>query len=144
MAPQPKTLQDIFRERRMKDMKREYYFYRIKQFWTLLKRLVLVAGVGYGVHWAKKNPQTLKSFLKTHSAPVQEVAQHFNEGVGMIKEGLKTDKRSKAYHKQQEKRIQEYREMGIDPVVRYAEAGSKEYREELEFYRRSGVFDGRD
>lgn len=143
MKQQPKTLQDIFCERRMKDMRREHFFYRVNQVWTLVKRLALLGAIGYGTHWGYKNSATLKSFLKSHSAPIQEVGHNFKEGVGMIKDAMK-DKNSnqtKEFHKAQRKRIQEYREMGIDPVVRYAEPGTKEYREELEYYRKNGVFD---
>ncbi|MBO7258341.1 MAG: hypothetical protein J6V11_05340, partial [Alphaproteobacteria bacterium] len=50
----PKSLQDIFRERQMKDLKREYYFQRINQFWTATKRLALVGLLGYGTFWGSK------------------------------------------------------------------------------------------
>ena len=61
----------------------------------------------------------------------------------MIKDAVKEkdSKQTEEFHKNRKKRIQEYREMGIDPVVRYAEPGTKEYREELEYYRKNGVFD---
>ena len=59
-----------------------------------------------------------------------------------IKDTFKEDKNAQAYHKEKQRRIKEYRDMGIDPVVKYAESGTKEYREELEFYRKSGVFRG--
>lgn len=140
----PKSLQDIFRERQMKDLKREYYFQRINQFWTATKRLALVGLLGYGTFWGSKaeNRQTLKSFLKSRSAPIEQRIGNFKEGVNMIKDGLRQDKNAQAYHKEKQRRIKEYRDMGIDPVVKYAESGTKEYREELEFYRKSGVFRG--
>lgn len=140
----PKSLQDIFRERQMKDLKREYYFQRINQFWTATKRLALVGLLGYGTFWGSKpeNRQTLKSFLKSRSAPIEQRIGNFKEGVNMIKDGLRQDKNAQAYHEEQQRRIKEYRDMGIDPVVKYAESGTKEYREELEFYRKSGVFRG--
>ena len=144
MKQKPKTLQDIFRERQMKDLKREYYFQRINQFWTVTKRLALVGLLGYGAHWGSKaeNRQTLKSFLKSRSAPIEQRRGNFKEGVNIIKDTFKEDKNAKAYHKEKQRRIKEYRDMGIDPVVKYAESGTKEYREELEFYRKSGVFRG--
>ncbi len=143
MAQKPKSLQDIFRERRMKDMKRDYYFDRLKRFWTAAKRLLLVAMIGYGARWNSKNPETLKSFFMSHTAPVQDVSGNFKEGMNMIKDTLKTTKESQAYHEKRHKQIKEYRDMGIDPVVKYAEAGTKEYHEELEFYRKAGVFQKR-
>lgn len=144
MAQKPKTLQDIFRERRMKDMKREYYFERLKRFWIACKRLAFVGLIGYGAYQVKKNPETLKSFLKSRSTPIEQRAGRFKEGVGMIKDTFKKDQHSESYHEQKRKRIKEYRDMGVDPVVRYAEPGTKEYREKLEFYRREGVFKGRE
>ena len=145
MGQTPKTLQDVFRERRMKDMKRDYYFYRIRQMWTLVKRLALITGLGYGIHWARKNPETLKSFLKSHTAPVEEIGKNFNEGLKTIKENAYTenDKSLEAYHRQRKKNIESYKKSGIDPVIKYAESGTKEYREELEFYRKEGLFNGR-
>ena len=142
----PKSLQDIFRERRMKDMKREYYFQRINQFWTATKRLALVGLLGYGAHWGSKpeNRQSLKSFLKSRSAPIEQQVSDFKEGVNMIKDTFKTDKGTQAYHERRRKNIEEYKKMGINPEIKYAEAGTKEYREELEYYRKSGVFGGRD
>ena len=143
MAPKPKTLQDLFRERRMKDMKREHYFHRVKQFWTLVKRLALAGLIGYGVHWSRKNSEKLTSFLKSHTAPVQQVNQDFKEGVSIIKDTLthkKNDKELQAYHNRRKKTIEEYRRVGIDPVVRYTKQGTKEHREELQFYRKEGVF----
>ena len=61
----------------------------------------------------------------------------------MIKDCVKdkNSKQAEAFHKNREKQIEEYRKMGIDPAVRYAESGTKEYREELEYYRKNGVFD---
>ena len=144
MAPQPKTLQDIFRERRMKDMKREYYFERLRRFWTACKRLAFVGLIGYGAHQVKKNPETLKSFLKSHSVPIEQRAGRFKDGVNMIKDTFKKDNSSEVYHEQKRKHIKEYRDMGIDPVVRYAEPGTKEYREELEYYRKEGIFRARE
>ena len=146
MEQKSKTLQDIFRERRMKDMKRQNFFYRLDQFWTAAKRLVLVGLIGYGTYWGSKpeNRQSVKSFLKSHSAPIEEVGRNFNEGVGMIKDTFKKDKNSEAYHEQRRKHIEGYRKMGIDPVVKYAEAGTKEYREELDYYRKNGVFSAQE
>ena len=144
MAQKPKTLQDIFRERRMKDVKREYYFERLRRFWTACKRLALVGLIGYGAHQVKKNPETLKSFLKSRSAPIEQKVSDFKEEMNMIKDTFKKDKNSERYHEQRRKNIKEYRDMGIDPVVRYAESGTKEYREEMEYYRREGVFRGRE
>ena len=111
----PKSLQDIFRERQMKDLKREYYFQRINQFWTATKRLALVGLLGYGTFWGSKpeNRQTLKSFLKSRSAPIEQRIGNFKEGVNMIKDGLRQDKNAQAYHEEQQRRIKEYRDMGI-------------------------------
>lgn len=144
MVKKTQDLQDIFRQRRMKDMKREYYFYKMNQFWTLLKRLTLVATLGYGAHWGYKNPSKLKSFLKDHSAPVQEVSGRFKEGMGMIHRTFSENQNTASYHQHRKKQIQEYRDVGIDPCIKYAEVGSKEYAEELEFYRKAGVFKDRD
>lgn len=142
MPQKPKTIQEIFRERQLKDMKREMFYYRANQVWTAFKRLALIGAIGYGTHWGYKNSSTVKSFLKSHSAPVQEVSHNFKEGMGMLKEGWKENhsEQAEAFHKNREKQIKEYRKMGIDPVVRYAESGTKEYAEELEFYRKNGVF----
>ena len=91
MEQKSKTLQDIFRERRMKDMKRQYFFYRLDQFWKAAKRLALVGLIGYGTYWGSKpeNRQSVKSFLKSRSAPIEEVGRNFSEGVGMIKDTFK-------------------------------------------------------
>ena len=62
MPQKPKTLQDIFRERRLKDMKREMFYYRANQVWTAFKRLALIGAIGHGTHWGYKNSSTLKSF----------------------------------------------------------------------------------
>ncbi len=143
MTQKPKTLQEIFRERQLKDIKRAQFFYRVDQVWTAFKRLALLGALGYGTHWGYKNSSTLKSVLSAHSAPVQEVGHNFKAGVGMLKETLseRSDShRIEDYHRIRKKRIQEYQEMGIDPTIKYAEAGTKEYKNELDFYRKAGVF----
>lgn len=142
MAQKPQTLQDIFRERRMKDMKREYRREQVGRFFILMRRVALVAALIYGGVWAKKNPVAFKSFCK---APVEYLAnfslfKDFKEGAGMIKDTLEEKEGDKAYFEQRQKNIEEYRKVGIDPVVKYTVSGTKEYKEELEFYRKSGVF----
>ena len=131
MAQKPKTLQDIFRERRMKDMKREYRREQIGRFFTLMRRLALVGALIYGGVWAKKNPVAFKSFCK---APIEHLSDFslfkdfFKEGAGMIKDTLSEKESDKAYFEQRRKTIQEYKEVGIDPTVKYAVSGTKEYK----------------
>lgn len=141
MAQKPKTLQDIFRERQMKDLKRAYYHEKIGRFFILMRRLALVAALAYGGHWAKKNPVAFESFCK---APIEHLTNFslfkFKEGASMIKDTLGEKESDKAYYAQREKTIQEYKKVGIDPTVKYAVSGTKEYKEELEFYRKAGVF----
>ena len=142
MAQNPKTLQDIFRERRMKDMKREYRREQIGRFFILMRRLALVGALIYGGVWAKKNPVAFKSFC---NAPIEYLSnfslfKDFKEGAGMIKDTLGEKETDKAYFEHREKNIQEYKQIGIDPTVKYAESGTKEYKEELEYYRKAGVF----
>lgn len=143
MKQKPQTLQDIFRERQMKDLKRAYYHEKIGRFFILMRRLALVGVLVYSGVWAKKNPEAFKSFCK---APVEYLGnfsffKDFKEGASMIKDTLGEKEGDKAYYEQRQKNIEEYRKEGIDPVVRYAVSGTKEYKEELEFYRKSGVFD---
>jgi len=142
MASKTKTLQDIFRERRMEDMKREYRREQIGRFFILMRRLALVSALIYGGVWAKKNPMEFKSFC---AAPIEHLTnfslfKDFKEGAGIIKDVLGEKEGDKAYFEQRQKNIEEYRKMGIDPVVKYAVSGTKEYKEELEFYRKAGVF----
>ena len=142
MTQKPKTLQDIFRERRMKDMKREYRREQIGRFFILMRRLALVSALVYGGVWAKKNPEAFKSFCH---APIEHLAnfslfKDFKEGAGMIKDTLGTKESDKAYFEQRRKNVEEYRKVGIDPTVKYAVSGTKEYKEELEYYRKAGVF----
>lgn len=142
MAQKPKTLQDIFRERRMKDMKREYRREQIGRFFILMRRLALVSALVYGGVWAKKNPVAFKSFC---NAPIEYLSnfslfKDFKEGMGMIKDTMQEKEGDKAYFDRQEKIHQEYKEMGIDTKVKYAVSGTKEYKEELEYYRKAGVF----
>lgn len=143
MTQQIKTIQDRMKELRLKDVKKAQFDYRLNQFWTLCKRLGLVLSLGYGVYWARQpeNKQTLKSFLKSASAPVEQRVGNFKEGMGMIQETFKENRSNTAYHEQRQKQIKEYKEVGIDPTIKYAEAGTKEFRDELEYYRKAGVFD---
>ena len=143
MAQKPKTLQDIFRERRMQDMKREYRREQMGRFFILMRRLALVGALIYGGVWAKKNPVAFKSFC---AAPVEylnnfSLFKDFKEGAGIIKDTFEEKEGDKAYFEHREKVVQEYKKSGIDVRVKYAVSGTKEYKEELEAYRKAGVFD---
>ena len=108
MSKKPQTLQDIFRERRMKDMKRAYYYEKIGQFFILMRRMALVGALVYGGVWAKKNPVAFKSFC---NAPIEYLAnfslfKDFKEGAGIIKDTLgekRDDKQLQAYHDKRKK-----------------------------------------
>ncbi len=142
MAQKPQTLQDIFRERRMKDMKREYRREQIGRFFILMRRLALVGVLIYGGVWAKKNPVAFKAFC---NAPIEHLSnfslfKDFKEGAGIIKDTFEEKEGDKAYFEHREKVVQEYKKSGIDVHIKYAQSGTKEYKEALEFYRKSGVF----
>ncbi len=105
MAQKPKTLQDVFRERRMKDMKREYRREQIGRFFILMRRLALVSALVYGGAWAKKNPVAFKFFC---AAPIEHLAdfslfKDFKEGAGMIKDTLGEKESDKGYFEHREK-----------------------------------------
>ena len=142
MAQKTQTLQDIFRERRMKDMKCEYRREQIGRFFILMRRVALVGALVYGGVWAKKNPVAFKDFC---NAPIEHLTnfslfKDFKEGMGMIKDTMQEKESDKAYFEQRQKNIEEYRKMGIDATVKYAVSGTKEYKEEMEYYRKAGVF----
>ncbi len=143
MAKTYKTIQERMLAEQMKDEKRTYYYNRINQFWTIAKRFALIGMLGYGAHWGYKNQHSVKSFLKSHSAPIQEVGKDFAEGVGMIRDTFETEKNARQveeYHKIRKKNIKDYQKLGVDPNFKYAESGTKEYDETLQYYRESGVF----
>ena len=104
MVQKAKTLQDIFRERRMKDMKREYNRERIGRFFILMRRIALIAALVYGGHWAKKNPVAFESFCK---APLEYLTnfslfKDFKEGTEIIKDTLGEKKGVKTYYEQRQ------------------------------------------
>ena len=148
MAQKPKTLQDIFRERRMQDMKREYRREQIGRFFILMRRLALVGALIYGGVWAKKNPEAAKSFC---SAPIEYLSnfslfKDFKEGAEIVKDTLKPQtpeqiKANEAYHTHRKKVIAGYKTDGLNVVIKSAAPGTEEYKKELEGYRKEGLFD---
>ena len=117
----------------------------LRDAWIILRRLAMIATLGYAAHWGTKaeNRESLKSFLKTHASPITETAGNFSQGLKMIQETLterSANKALQAYHDRQRKVIQDYRSVGIEPVIKYAAPGTKEYTEEMKFYRDAGVF----
>ena len=107
---------------------------------NIVKWIAIAAVVAGGVHYVAKGKAKTDLYGLRQKLLASQLISEGRESFNWLKDELRP--RTAAEKARQEevcaenrKRIQEYREMGIDPVVKYAQPGTKEYQEALQFYR---------